>query len=174
MDPAEQLRQLKSYRNTDDRLVEECVSDAVAAALDDVVVIHSTRYVFQGKSGDLDGMVVGSLHGKDVVVLVEAKHNMDSCATKAKSELFDAGAYWAELVQLAPDSDTDESVCADFIHLQVERYKQHSIMFAFGGSKFSAETVVKSFEKIATPWFRVVANSAGKFTAEEFMANECD
>ena len=65
-------------------------------------------------------MVVGLWEDKEVVVLVEAKHNMDSCTTKAKAELFAAGAYWTKLVELI-DSD-DEGMLADYNELQVERY----------------------------------------------------
>lgn len=62
-DPAEQLRQLKCYRDTDDRLVEECVSSSVAAKINDGDVVHAMRYEFQGTGGDLDGMVVGRWDG---------------------------------------------------------------------------------------------------------------
>ena len=36
----EQLRQMKAYCDTDDRLIEECLTNAVAAALDDSTIIQ--------------------------------------------------------------------------------------------------------------------------------------
>lgn len=165
-DPAEQLQQAKSYRDTDDRWVEECVNKAVEAILEDADIIQASRYEYQSIGGDLDGMVVGKWMGKEVVVLVEVKHNMDSNATKAKNELFAAEKYWVQLTQLVPGPNTDDLLLGDYRELQVGRYKEHSIIFAFGGSKFSPEAVSKHFGGVATPWFRVVVNSAGKFVAE--------
>eukprot|EP00955_Chlamydomonas_euryale_P076905 362819-Chlamydomonas_euryale.AAC.3 len=99
-DPAEELAQMRAYNDTDAHLVEECVSNAVAAVLDDAVIVHPTKYIFKGRIGDLDGMVVGVWRGQEVVVLVEAKHNMDTCASKARTELLSAGAYWKELAEM--------------------------------------------------------------------------
>ena len=169
-DPAEKLKQIKFYRDTHDHLVEECVSSAVAASIDDAEAVHPTKYEFQGIGGELDGMVAGRWQGKQVVVLVAAKYDMDSCESRAKDKLSKAAVYWDKLVNLPPfdpeDPDNDEGVYADYDQLQVARFNGHSLMLAFGGCKFSTQAVAKSFQKIPLPWFRVVANASGRFIAE--------
>eukprot|EP00955_Chlamydomonas_euryale_P076904 362819-Chlamydomonas_euryale.AAC.2 len=51
----------------------------------------------------------------------------------------------------------------DYAQLHVEKFKHRSIMYAFGGSKFSDEVAKRKLHGIPKPWFRVVANSVGKF-----------
>ena len=92
-DPEEQLRQMKVYRGTDDQLIEECVTNAVAAALDDSTVIISSRYNYKGFMGDLDGLVIGRCRDQEVVVLVESKHSLDSHYTKARQEIINSAGY---------------------------------------------------------------------------------
>ena len=95
-DPTEQLRQMKGYRDTDDLLIEEGVVHAVAELLEDGEVIIPSRYTYQSTAGDLDGLVVGQWEGRMVVVLVEAKHNMDTQCRQAQKELFLSLDHWEE------------------------------------------------------------------------------
>eukprot|EP00955_Chlamydomonas_euryale_P117108 366455-Chlamydomonas_euryale.AAC.2 len=151
-DPSEELARMRAYKDTDAHLVEECVSSAVAAVLDDAVIVHATEYIFKGWIGDLDGMVVGGWRGQEVVVLVEAKHNMDACALKARTELLSAGAYWKELAKM--EGSDDESVLSDYAQLHMEKFKHRSIMYAFGGSKFSDAVADHKLHGIPKPWFQ--------------------
>lgn len=165
-DPTEELKQIRSYRDTDAYLVEECVSMAIAKILEDANKIHSTRYVYEAHSGDLDGLVSGVYQGDRVLVLIEAKHNMDSTWRKAQSELFDSVEYIEELRKL--DLDTaDDAQIADYKALQIENSSGHRLMIAFGGSKFSQETAEKHFKHIRLPWFHVSFNSEGQFIATQ-------
>ena len=154
--------------------MQECVSSAVAASIDNAEVVHPTKYEYQGIGGDLDGMVAGRWQGKEVVVLVAAKYGMDSGASRAKDELFSAAACLGKLVNMPPfdleDPDNDEGVYADYDQLQVARFNGHSLMLTFGGSKFSTQAVIKSLQNIALPWFCVVANASGRFMAEYWSA----
>jgi hypothetical protein len=163
-DPSEQLSQLKHYRDTDDRLVEEGVTSAVFDLLEGSFFI-SHRYVFQNETGDLDGMVAGKWKEEDVLVLCEAKHNMDTSYAKAKSELVTAKAYIERLRKVRIDEDSDDALVADYKALHVEEFAERKILFAFGGSRFSADVITKRFHDVDNPWFRVVANASGKFTA---------
>lgn len=161
-DPSEQLRQLKAYKDTDDRLIEEAVTYAVADRVGGTVVL-ATRYEYQGEGGDLDGLVVGSWQGQDVVVLVEAKHNMDSSFTKAKKELFASQKYWESLSTRGFD-ELEDAEKADWEAMHVGEYGARKVVLAWGGSKFSEDTVKKHF-KICMPWFQVVPDMKGKFAA---------
>ncbi|KAG5179222.1 hypothetical protein JKP88DRAFT_167863, partial [Tribonema minus] len=161
-DPTEQLRQMKS----DDILVEECVSDAVAQQLHDPTIVIFSRYVYEGKGGDLDGLVCGMYKGKPTVVLVEAMHNMDTHWRKAQDELCCSVQYWEELRAL--DLDTaDKSLLLDYTALRIDECKGHNVMLAFGSLEFSDSTAEEWFNGMMLPWFHVVANSAGKFVASE-------
>lgn len=117
----EQLRRMESYGDTDDRLIEEGVTLAVAGFLQQSSVILFSRYEFQGQQGDLDGLVWGVYKGEEVIVFIEAKHNMDSSWRKAKSELLNAHRYWQELLSVQiQDPSTDINVVADYMELCVE------------------------------------------------------
>ncbi|GLC70931.1 hypothetical protein PLESTF_001047900 [Pleodorina starrii] len=165
-DNSEQLKQMQGYRDTDDRLIEEGVARAVAELLEDGQVIFDTRYTYQSTVGDLDGLVVGCHDGCNVVVLVEAKHNMDTHARKAQSELFASVKTWEWLKGLsAEERESDETVLADYQALHVADYCERAVVLAFGGSKFS-ESVVKKQFNLQMPWIYVVANSMGKFKAQ--------
>ncbi|EFJ50746.1 hypothetical protein VOLCADRAFT_88581 [Volvox carteri f. nagariensis] len=164
---SEQLKQMKGYRDTDDRLIEEGVACAVAELLEDGQVIFGTRYPYQSAVGDLDGLVVGRRDGRDVVVLVEAKHNMDTMAKKAQSELFASVKHWEWLKGLSADElESDETVLADYQALHLAEYGERAVFLAFGGSKFSESVVKKQFNNLQMPWIYVVANSMGKFKAQ--------
>jgi hypothetical protein len=155
------------YRETDDRIVEEGVAHAVAELLEDGHVIFGTRYPYRSAVGDLDGLVVGRYDGRDVVVLVEAKHNMDTQAKKAKSELFASVKHWESLKRLrAEERESDETVFADYQALHLAEYGERAVVLAFGGSRFSESTVEKQFINLQMPWIYVVANGVGKFKAQ--------
>jgi hypothetical protein len=166
-DPTVELGQMKSYRDTDDRLIEEFVSQAVAAVLEDATIVHSTRYEYMGWAGDLDGMVTGTFEGKAVVVFIEAKHNMDTSYRNAQSELNNAKQYWEKLAS-TPIETLDDREIVDFEALKVDEYRDSRVMLAFGGSKFSQHVARNKFNGMA-PWLHVVANSYGRFVAELFV-----
>jgi hypothetical protein len=160
-DPTEQLRDMN-----DTDMIDECVSVAVAVALGDgAKVIHAMHYTFRGiASGDLDGMVVGTWAGHDVVVLVEAKHNMNTCWSQAKKALFQANEYWHRLCALDPDIEDDTDVLYDYAKLRVADYKHRTVMFALGGYMFS-RYLPSTKPPLQTPWFHVASNPNGMFTA---------
>eukprot|EP00798_Chlamydomonas_sp_ICE-L_P028966 gene28966-32156_t len=123
--------------------------------------------IYQGTTGDLDGLVIGRWKAKDVVVVVEAKHNMDSAYTKARKELLDSAAYWEQLVALDPSlpEDVDTAIASDYVALQVADNKDCMVMFALGAIKFSDDTASRRFCNLRMPWLRVVPNPAGRFLA---------
>eukprot|EP00195_Chlamydomonas_chlamydogama_P003805 CAMPEP_0202919708 /NCGR_PEP_ID=MMETSP1392-20130828/76475_1 /ASSEMBLY_ACC=CAM_ASM_000868 /TAXON_ID=225041 /ORGANISM="Chlamydomonas chlamydogama, Strain SAG 11-48b" /LENGTH=335 /DNA_ID=CAMNT_0049613165 /DNA_START=219 /DNA_END=1226 /DNA_ORIENTATION=- len=165
-DPAEQLRQMKQYKDTDDMLVEQCVTSAVAAQLTDPVIIKAMRYAYEGAVADLDGLVVGQFNDEEVVVLCEAKHNMNNGIRKAQVDLFASQRYWEQLCGLDPqDPAVDEGRLADYVNLEVADNKSRRVMLAFGGAMFSQDIAENKLRGLVTPWFYVSANPAGKFVA---------
>ena len=174
-DPTEQLRQMKSCRDSDDRLIEEGVTLAVAECLQSASVILPSRYEYEGHQGDLDGLVEGTYKGEEVVVFIEAKHNMDSCWSKAKSELLSAHQYWQELLELdRHDPNVDETLLADYVKLCVDKNRNKKTMFAFGGAKFS-ETFAKSkFQELHEECLHVVSDIRGNFIAKSLTRDWLD
>lgn len=151
---------------TDHYLVEECVSSAVASALIDGYVIHPSKYEYKFANGDLDGLVIGSWGGKEVVVLCKAKHNMDNNTAKARKELFASHKYWNELVTLDESNpNIDADMLEDYRALDIAANKGKVVMLAFGGFKFSQQIAKSKFGDIKTPWFMVVASADGCFNA---------
>ena len=71
-DPEEQLRQMKAYRDTDDRLIEECVTNAVAAALDDWIYEGGAGHHDVGSRADCGGAYHGDL--RILILTREFKH----------------------------------------------------------------------------------------------------
>ena len=111
------------------------VTLAVAEYLQDGSVILPSRYEYAEQPGDLDGLVQGIHNGSEVVVFVEAKHNMDSCWRKAQTQLLNAHEHWQELlkVNLQDLSDeVDDSLITGYLKLGVEEDRSKKVMFAFG------------------------------------------
>ena len=169
--PVLQLEQFKNYMHIDAVLIEEYVCQGVADILNDPDIIYEARYTYLGHTGDLDGLVLGRFQDKSVVVLIEAKHNMSNQVTKARSELFSSENYIRELRNLDNGAeDVDSDMFADYRALRIDEYRDHEIMFAFGGLVFSDEAAAR-LAHIRTPWFRVVPDtSAKKFVATLWSA----
>lgn len=163
----EQLRQMESYRDMDDRLIEEGVTLAVADFLQQASLILPSRYEYQGQQGDLDGLVRGTYKGEDVLVVVEAKHNMDSNWRKAKSELLNADQYWQELLSAdIQDPGTDITIVADHMELCVDENCNRKTMFAFGGVEFSEALAMNKFQELHQQCLYVVTSTHGNFVAK--------
>lgn len=170
-DPTEQLRQMKAYKDTDDRLIEEAVAASVAEALDDGKCVIDQRYTFQGSNGDLDSLVSGKLGPKEVVVLVEAKHNMDTNWRMAQKEMFANLEYWEQLCNLTPaDLEDNEDLCQDYVALHVESLKDKEVLLAFGGAMFSPATVQARFRFVKKPCFMINTNATGRFCVFDRVA----
>lgn len=134
-DPAEDLKQMTHYRDTDDSLIEEGVTQAVADVLQGGVIILSSRYTFKGAAGDLDGLVAGRYKDQQVVVLAEAKHNMKTNWKKAMDEHFQANKHWKKLPSSVAE-ELEESDRAGYEAMQMYDLLASTIMLGFGGSKF--------------------------------------
>ena len=97
---------------------------------------------------------MGQYQGDDAAVLAEAKHNMDTSTSKARSEIFTAHAYWTKLCGASRD-ELNEEERADYDALHIEQHKHARVMFALGCMKFSDTVAARAFGDLKTPWFRV-------------------
>ncbi len=162
------LKQMRQGRDTDDRLIEEGVTQAIADALQDADVILPSRYIYKSIVGDLDGLVAGRYKDQLVVVLIEAKNNMDALWKKAMAQLHQAKHHWEHLASCVPE-ELDESDLADYEAMHMNDLRNYEVMFGFGGLKFSNEVVNKHFADFHTGWFYVQANSSGQFAVQTVL-----
>ncbi|KAK9839051.1 hypothetical protein WJX74_008490 [Apatococcus lobatus] len=164
-DPPEELKQVGQCSSTDDRRIEECVTQAIASVLQNGVIILPSRYIFKSAAGDLDGLLAGHFKNKPVIVLVEAKHNMDTLWKKAKDQLFQAKHHCERLASSVAE-ELDESDLADYKAMQMNNLRDNRVMFGFGGLNFSKEIVNKHLANIQIGCFYVQANTSGRFVTK--------
>lgn len=148
--------------------MEQGVAAAIAKAVHGKV-IH-VRYTFRSAAGDIDCFVEGEMNGVPVIVFAECKRNLDNLTTckKAFSQATQAVRSWKELIEPpeAPDDaeymDDRES---DRVALQVDRLKDHEIVFAFGSDIVTDKTVKFFSEKNfrGSKYFLIKPDEDGKY-----------
>ena len=160
--PVLQLERYENYTHIDVISIEEYVTEGVAEILEDPDVVHDSKYTYSGHAGGLGGLVFGRFRDRPVVVLIEAKHDMSEQVTKTRSELLSSESYIRELRNFDYDAeDADPQIGADYRALRIDEYRDHEIMFAFGGLVFSDEAATR-LAHIRTPWFRVMPDTNTK------------
>ena len=172
-DHTEELRQIRSYQDTESRALEHAVTRAVYEILTSAEIVVNDRYSYKGHIGDIDGLVVGTdIRNESVVVLIEVKHNIDTSSRKAVLEMKESYLYWKRLCQLANDENdsniVDEDVIADYQRLHIAAHKNRKVVFAFGGVSFSESTTIdRNFKSLPADIqrYRVVPNHEGRFVA---------
>lgn len=155
----ESIEGMKGFIDTDARLFEESVVEAVYEYLEDSEIIQPGRYSYANNSGDVDGVVVGILDDCPCVVFCEAKHNMNKNVSKAIVELTSAEKYWSKLSSLNDNDEEYESCQNDIIALRVDEFKSRKILFAFGGAIFSDSTDEEIRKRFKMPWIKVALKS---------------
>lgn len=157
----------KSSDNNSVYTLEQHVSSAVVDVLGDSgVVIVSSRYDFEDCVGGVVGLVTGMWRGEEVVVIIEAKHDMDTRTSKAMKELKNSHAYWRTLVRAGVDGTTttmSDAMRNDYTQLSIAENKDKRVMYAVGGPILSDATLCQldtSFKNDhtlgdAVEWFSV-------------------
>ena len=163
-DPAEDLKQMTHYRDTDDSLIEEGVTQAVADVLQGGVIILPSRYTFKGAAGDLDGLVAGRYKDQQVVVLAEAKHNRKLIGRRPWMSTFKPTSTGKSCRHLWLRSLKKVTVqvmkqCRCMICWQAQS------CWALAAPNLSEETVSKHFADVHGGWFYEV-NTSGRFVAK--------
>ena len=154
-----QLQNMKNYLDIDAKLIERQVTSAVADHLKDAIIIKSSRYEYQSFPTDLDGLVAGLLENQQVIVFCESKHNMNNNYNKAKTQLLNTLKNWETLAAATLDDlNEDPNLKVDYDELQVETYRNHKPIFAFGAIQFSDAIQEKHFT-MAIPTLFVIPNA---------------
>jgi hypothetical protein len=137
--------EFKSYTDAEAREQERAVTACVARALGGRVL--SDRYEFKGLApsdstkegkGDVDGIVYAHVSGKDVLVFVEAKHNVDGRWSQAVKELDVVEGHWFKLKALEVSAMSGQQL-ADYNAMGLDRYHEAEVWCAVGGTGFSEE-----------------------------------
>ena len=139
--------------------VEQQTARSIASYVNGSVVRTSYKYKrqVQGYCGDIDGLVTGSYFGRPVVVICEAKANMDgnehnARAIKQLEENFERWQHYKHLSDKATeetpwleyDAGNVTSKKADDIDMLALDFKtlaNFDVIFALGGGAFSKSTV---------------------------------
>jgi hypothetical protein len=143
--------------------VEHETARRIAAFIEGDVV--KTSYTFrrhvQNFCGDIDGLVRGEYEGRNVVVICEAKVNMDSNETHAGAithlvENYERWQHYKFVRGRGDDGDTPwleydegghESIAnadeKDMAELDFDELCAYDVIFALGGGAFSAATVAR-------------------------------
>ena len=121
---------------------EEQVARAVKSFMDPGTgEIIAVSYKFAGNAGDIDGLVLGDLEGVPIYVLIEFKHNMDGNRKTAIKQLTNSKDYLVELLTNSNDEEAGsverELWQSDKEALQIERLKDRTCYWAFGGVQFN-------------------------------------
>ena len=147
---AEFRKSINGYIATEAGLLEKYVVKAVANAMKDALIL-SYSYNFDNEVGELDGLVAGTWNGEEVIVFVEAKHNMDNAWRKAKKQLSSALLYWKKLINIDLEREPDYAV--DYGGLCIKEYGHRKPMYAFGGAILSPKIILKLEDQLVLSFF---------------------
>lgn len=122
---------------------EEQVARAVNSFMDPGTgEIIAVSYIFVGNTGDIDGLVLGDFKGLPIYVLIEFKHNMDGNRKTAIRQLKNSTDYLLELLANTNDEEVgsvERVLCqSDKEALQIERLRDRTCYWGFGGVQFNA------------------------------------
>lgn len=174
-DPVKRLESLSHCMDADAEawLLEMCASHIVATRLlTDAEILADTSYTFWDDSR-ADGIVVGTLlDGTRVIVLIEAKHDIDAQKAKALMQLRSAHRAWTYLCdfvdrgEVEDDPVMQEEVRAHAQALRVRELKSLPVMYAFAGCEFTetGETWIRKNLK-RVPWIRIDMDPHESMTA---------
>ena len=155
-------KSINGYIATEAGFLEKYVVKAVANAMKDAVILKYS-YNFENEVGQLDGLVAGTWNSEEVIVFVEAKHNMDNAWKKAKKQLRSALSYWKKLIDIDLQEEPDYAV--DYDELRTKEYGNRKPMYAFGGAILSPK-IISKLDDQCVPCFFITPNPDGRFVVE--------
>lgn len=146
-----------SYILAHSNLLEKWATRTMADHLEKSTTIQ-TSYKPKYSNGDIDGVVSGKHDGKDIIVFIEVKQNLDSGADRSKAvdQMQRNLSLWYDLCNPSENEiDTNDSnFQEDYDQLQVQKCKNYEVWCAFGAYKFSDQSIEsKIFKKIKNPSF---------------------
>lgn len=167
-----EITQLQNLKRTDSECNEAFISHAVAERLLNGVILFPAGLRFQYNNLEVDAIVLGVWVGREVMVLCESKHNMDTHVQQARKQLMRIRAYILDLRMLVTSgSEMSTEQVKDCDALGVAGNMQREIMFAFGAVKFT-QIAESQLSSVTVPWFKVVPNPSSRFIAS-ISTNQC-
>ncbi|KAI9143109.1 hypothetical protein BKA69DRAFT_202665 [Paraphysoderma sedebokerense] len=137
-----------------DRNAEEYVNSAVATYFQGNTLLTNYEYITKyGGKGEVDGVIVGKDEGgKNTIVFVETKRDMNKNYEDAKSQMLRTLDHWQHLKDVQEDPDllsgrgTEQK---DIENLKVKEYRDYNVRCAFGGEVIdhSIGGQLKNFKK---------------------------
>lgn len=142
---SEKLNSIHNISRKHDKKLEEFVNNAVAKYFCGNVILSGYKYKTESKDdGEVDGDVVGiNETGKDTIVFIETKSDMDSAWRKTVQQMHKTIAHWRylkEIITGPENADDREMFKEDIEKFQVENLKDFEVRCAFGANFFSDET----------------------------------
>ena len=157
-----QIKDIQNVNIKRDKQLEKFVNDSVVKYLGNGNIVASGyKYITEdGCDGELDGMVNGKDEdGKNTVVFIETKSDMNSGWKVAQMQMNRTIAYWRFLKELISDdvtSDILEKYTNDIKTLRVKEFKDYKIRCAFGANEFSQKTVTQFKQFKRYHWLKIV------------------
>jgi len=157
-----QIKDIQNVNIKRDKQLEKFVNDSVVKYLGNGNTVASGyKYITEdGCDGELDGMVNGKDEdGKNTVVFIETKSDMNSGWKVAQMQMNRTIAYWRFLKELISDDVTNdvlEKYRADIETLRVKEFKDYKIRCAFGANEFSQKTVTQFKQFKRYHWLKIV------------------
>lgn len=102
--------------------------------VDGEILCHSRDFNHEGRRGEFDGIMVGSLDGEDVVVLMEAKTNVARDFDKAVKQCLAARDAWNWLARDEfPDAEFRLSWAFQRESLRMDKHRRRRVIMAIAG-----------------------------------------
>jgi len=134
--------EFSGWQDVEVREQEKAVARAFQTKFNGILV--SDRYYCKGIDSDFDGIVAFLDSGKQHILFIEAKHNVDRDYAKAKAQLARNVDYWSTLLEMSEQELTSPGMRKDYEFLQVDTYRSASVCRAIGGTMFSEKTQAKA------------------------------
>lgn len=159
---SEQINSFQNINSKKDKQLERFINNSVSKYfINGIIIVSGYKYKTENnEEGELDGMIIGKDEdGKNTVVFVETKSDMNSGWRIAQSQMNRTLAHWRFLKELVSDGDSEDDLqiyLNDINSLRVREFKDYKIRCAFGANEFSQETAgqFKQFKKYH--WLSVV------------------
>lgn len=143
-------------------LLKTYVIDIVKNSMKDGITLKYS-YSFDNEVGELDGLVAGTWNNEEVIIFVDAKHDMENTWKKSKKQSHSTLLYWKKLIDINLEKEPDYEV--DYVELRIKEYGNRKPMYAFGGTKIPLD-IASKLEYQQIPCIFVTHNNKSWFLLE--------
>jgi len=160
-------RQYEGHIRTQSAALEHEMAAAVASMLEKGAVITASyrwAHTQQGRPGDVDGIVIGEYRGQEVVVICEAKTNVQADVGNAVRQVRANAERWGDLCEASCGGDSSddaitqadrEAGAKDLAALRVAELRGRRVMLAIGGQVFPSDLDGGITKRLGAEWISV-------------------